>query len=87
MKALIDSGTCSSTSVTSNCGDSATGYYETFEYNGQRVIIVSGAPNHAAESELFISSGFFNPNSRCKLNKKGIHVMTHFIYTYLRSVE
>merc|ERR1712018_686400 len=25
VKALIDSGTCSSTSVTSNCGDSATG--------------------------------------------------------------
>jgi len=67
VKALIDSGTCSSTSVTSNCGDSATGYYETFEYNGQRVIIVSGAPNHAAESELFISSGFFNPNSRCEI--------------------
>jgi len=66
VKALIDAGTCSSITTTSNCGDDATGYYETFEYNGSRVIIVSGAPNHEAESELFISTGYFNPNSRCE---------------------
>ena len=70
MKALIDAGTCSSTTTTSNCGDDATGYYETFEYNGSRVIIVSGAPNHEAESELFISTGYFNPNTRCELKTK-----------------
>ena len=72
VKALIDAGTCDSVSVTSNCGDDATGYYETFEYNGQRVIIVSGAPNHAAEETLFLSSGFFNPNVRCKKRRKNI---------------
>ena len=66
VKALIDAGTCADVESTSNCGDDAEGYYETFEYNGQRVIIVSGAPNHAAESELFLSDGYFNPNSRCK---------------------
>ena len=70
VKALIDAGTCSSTTVTSNCGDDATGYYETFEYNGSRVIIVSGAPNHEAESELFISTGYFNPNTRCEFKTK-----------------
>ena len=70
MKALIDAGTCSSTTVTSNCGTNATGYYETFEYNGSRVIIVSGAPNHEAESELFISTGYFNPNTRCEFKTK-----------------
>ena len=43
------------------------GYYETFEYNGNRVIIVSGAPDHDAESELFIEGGRFNPNTRCKM--------------------
>merc|ERR1712018_407721 len=67
VKALIDAGTCSSVSTTSNCGDDAAGYYETFEYNGNRVIIVSGAPDHEAESELFMgSSGRFNPNVRCE---------------------
>ena len=69
VKALIDAGTCSSVSTNSNCGDDAEGYYETFEYNGNRVIIVSGAPDHEAESELFIpqsEGGRFNPNVRCK---------------------
>ena len=63
---MIDAGTCSSVSTTSNCGDSATGYYETFVYNGQRVIVVSGAPDHAAETEFFLDNGFPNPNTRCK---------------------
>ena len=67
MKALIDSDTCGSVSTTDNCGDDAMGYYETFEYNGNRVIIVSGAPDHDAESELFIDGGRFNPNTRCKI--------------------
>jgi len=69
VKALIDAGTCSSVSTNSNCGDDAEGYYETFEYNGNRVIIVSGAPDHEAESELFIpqsEGGRFNPNVRCE---------------------
>merc|ERR1712018_1107869 len=69
VKALIDAGTCSSVSTKSNCGDDAAGYYETFEYNGKRVVIVSGAPDHEAESELFIpqsEGGRFNPNVRCE---------------------
>ena len=67
MKALIDANSCGSVSTNDNCGDDATGYYETFEYNGNRVIIVSGAPDHDAESELFIEGGRFNPNTRCKM--------------------
>jgi len=66
VKALIDAGTCDSVTTGSDCGDDAEGYYEAFEYNGSRVIIVSGAPNHEAESELFQSDGFFNPNVRCE---------------------
>jgi len=66
VKALIDAGTCSSVETTSNCGTDAVGYYETFEYNGNRVIIVSGAPDHEAETELFLSDGYFNPNIRCE---------------------
>ena len=66
VKALIDAGTCSPVSTTSNCGDDATGYYETFEYNGQRVIVVSGAPDHAAETDFFLDNGRANPNVRCK---------------------
>ena len=86
MKALIDAGTCSSITTTSNCGDDATGYYETFEYNGSRVIIVSGAPNHEAESELFISTGYFNPNTRCELKTKNYGKINNFamnLFKYL----
>ena len=68
VKALIDAGTCDGVTTTTTCGSSATGYYETFEYNGERVIIVSGAPDHAAETDLFLSDGFFNPNIRCKIH-------------------
>lgn len=71
VKALIAAGECEAVSTTDNCEDSATGYYETFEYNStHRVIIVSGAPNHAAETDLFISEadgGFLNPNRRCEI--------------------
>jgi hypothetical protein len=66
--ALIDAGTCGSIVTSTNCGDDATGYYETFAYNDtHRVIIVSGAPDHQAETELFMGDdGEFNPNSRCE---------------------
>ena len=71
VKALIVAGTCEDVSTTDACIGAATGYYETFEYNStHRVIIVSGAPNHAAETDLFISEadgGFLNPNRRCKI--------------------
>ena len=39
VKGFIDAGTCTSTSANTNCGDSATSYYNEFEYNGQRVVI------------------------------------------------
>merc|ERR1712241_1048415 len=65
VKALIDSNTCASISSSSTCSDNAISYYETFEYNGNRVIISSGAPSHDAENVLLQSDGFFNPNDRC----------------------
>ena len=42
---LIDAGTCADLTVSTNCDTDVTGYFETFEYNGNRVIISSGAPN------------------------------------------
>ena len=63
VKALIDAGTCEEISSNSNCGDEATGYYQTFEYNGNRIVISSGAPDHDAEYDQTKP----NPNSRCKL--------------------
>ena len=83
VKALIDAGTCADVETGDACGDDATGYYETFEYNGQRVIIVSGAPNHDAESTLFDSDGFFNPNTRCKMHTKIIKFFSNCTYSYL----
>ena len=70
VKALIDSG--ATTSISSDydtCGDAATSYYEEFEYNGNRVIISSGIPNHEAEESLLYSDGFFNPNVRCEYSE------------------
>merc|ERR1712165_643793 len=52
VKALIDSNTCASISSSSTCSDNAISYYETFEYNVNRVIISSGAPSHDAENVL-----------------------------------
>ena len=62
--ALIDTGTCEEISSNSNCGDEATGYYYTFEYEGSRIVISSGAPDHDAEYDQLSA----NPNSRCKSN-------------------
>ena len=62
--ALIDAGTCEEISSNSNCGDEATGYYHTFEYQGSRIVISSGAPDHDAEYNQLSA----NPNSRCKSN-------------------
>ena len=50
VKAAIDSGTCASISSETTCDTSAISYYETFEYNGNRVIISSGSPSHDAEN-------------------------------------
>lgn len=65
VKAAIDSNQCASISSESTCETNAISYYETFEYNGNRVIISSGAPSHAAETELYDPSGRLNPNRRC----------------------
>ena len=62
VKGYIDAGTCDATSANTNCGDSATSYYNEFEYNGQRVIIANGIPDHTAESDALKS----NPNTRCE---------------------
>ena len=46
----------------SSCGDNATSYYAEFEYEGQRVVIVNGIPDHDAENDQFV----VNPNTRCE---------------------
>jgi len=61
-KALIDAGTCDAVSPNSNCGTDATSYYKEFEYNGMRVVLSSGVPDHDAESDQLVS----NPNERCE---------------------
>lgn len=67
VKALIDSGACAAiSSVEDECDTDATSYYETFTYNGKRVIISSGAPNHDAENgTMYVTGGKLNPNRRC----------------------
>jgi len=67
VKALIDAGSCADVSYSNVCGDSSTSsaYYETFEYAGWRVVISSGVPKHAAETDLLLPNGRLNPNRRC----------------------
>jgi hypothetical protein len=60
--ALIDSNSCAAVSTGDLCGDDATSYYHEFEYNGQRVVISSGIPNHVAEQDAVKP----NPNVRCE---------------------
>jgi len=62
VKGYIDAGTCGEISTGTNCGDSGTSYYNEFEYNGQRVVIASGIPDHDAENDAVKS----NPNTRCE---------------------
>ena len=63
VKGYIDAGTCDSASANSVCGDDATSYYKEFEYNGQRVVISNGIPDHAAESDAVRP----NENTRCEV--------------------
>merc|ERR1712215_282764 len=63
VKGYIDAGTCDSASANSVCGDDATSYYKEFEYNGQRVVISNGIPDHTAESDAIKP----NPNTRCEI--------------------
>jgi len=62
VKSLIDGGTCGRVATGCNCGDDARGFYHAFEYKGNTVVVVSGAPNHAAEHDPPRK----NPNSRCE---------------------
>merc|ERR1719268_523485 len=63
VKSYIDAGTCDSASANLVCGDDATSYYKEFEYNGQRVVISNGIPDHTAESDAIKP----NPNTRCEI--------------------
>merc|ERR1711982_155203 len=62
VKAYIDAGTCGQITTGDSCGDSAESYYSEFEYNGRRVVIANGIPNHDAEHDQY----FVNPNTRCE---------------------
>merc|ERR1719205_390635 len=57
VKSYIDSGTCGSVTTGSSCGDSAESYYREFEYNGRRVVVANGIPDHEAEHDQY----FVNP--------------------------
>merc|ERR1719312_2182509 len=63
VKGYIDDGTCAETSKTTTCGDDATSYYNEFTYNGNRVVIVNGIPDHPAENDALDP----NPNERCEV--------------------
>merc|ERR1712121_627653 len=63
VKGYIDDGTCAETSKTTTCGDDATFYYNEFTYNGNRVVIVNGIPDHPAENDALDP----NPNERCEV--------------------
>ena len=62
VKGYIDEGKCDSVTTGSSCGDNATSYYAEFEYNGRRVVIANGIPNHDAEHDQFK----VNPSTRCE---------------------
>jgi len=62
VKSYIDAGTCNTVTTGSLCGDNATSYYAEFEYDGQRVVIINGIPDHDAENDQFV----VNPNTRCE---------------------
>jgi len=61
-KALIDAGSCDSVASNGICGPIAESYYKVFEYNGKRVVISSGVPDHPAETDQVKP----NPNIRCE---------------------
>ena len=63
VKSYLDDGTCPTTSTTTICGDDTTSYYNQFEYNGQRVVISNGIPDHPAEEDALNP----NPNERCEI--------------------
>merc|ERR1712106_988781 len=63
VKSYLDDGTCPTTSTTTICGDDATSYFNQFEYNGRKVVISNGIPDHPAEEDALHP----NPNERCEI--------------------
>jgi len=63
-KELIDSGSCPDVESNGNCypDSDLTSYFSTFTYNGKRVMVTSGVPDHEAEDEMVKA----NPNRRCE---------------------
>lgn len=62
VKSYIDAGTCDDVSTGDTCGDDADSYYNEFEYNGYRVVVANGIPDHDAENDAYVT----NPNTRCE---------------------
>ena len=52
VKGYIDAGTCNTVTTGSLCEDDAESYYSEFEYNGYRVVVANGIPNHDAEEDM-----------------------------------
>merc|ERR1719153_943355 len=51
-KSLIDAGTCDEVTSNDICGgDPSSSYYKEFQYNGYRVIISNGVPDHESEHD------------------------------------
>jgi len=62
-KTLIDAGTCNRVTSSSVCGgDPETSYFKDFRYNGNRVVIANGIPDHEAEHDQLVTG----PNTRCE---------------------
>jgi len=60
VKAYIDAGTCDEVVTEDVCDDES--YYKEFTYNGKRVVIANGYPDHVAEEDQYET----NPNVRCQ---------------------
>merc|ERR1711892_45625 len=61
---LIEADSCPDVVSNGNCEYNATltSYFSTFDYNGMRVIVTSGVPDHEAEADMTKA----NPNRRCE---------------------
>merc|ERR1719402_459541 len=60
VKGYIDAGTCNDVETEDVCDDES--YYKEFTYNGKRVVIANGYPDHEAEEDMYEST----PVDRCQ---------------------
>merc|ERR1719402_1473846 len=60
VKGYIDAGTCNDVETEDVCDDES--YYKEFTYNGKRVVIANGYPDHEAEEDMYKST----PVDRCQ---------------------